>query len=174
MSEFKITTDRLLLRAFQKEDAAGFFTMNADPLVLQYTGDVPFLNEAAAEAFITGYQHYQTYGYGRWTVLEQTTGEYLGFCGLKYHPNTGEVDLGFRFLRKFWGNGYATEAATACLHYGFNVLEIPCIIGRAQARNLASIRVLKKIGMEFVKTFDFEGSPGVLYQVCKRQRNTGF
>jgi ribosomal-protein-alanine N-acetyltransferase len=165
MSEFKITTKRLLLREFKKEDAVGFFSMNNDPLVLQYTGDVPFADKAAAEAFISSYQHYQTYGYGRWTVVNQTTGEYLGFCGLKYHPETGEVDLGFRFVRRFWGKGYATEAAAACLEYAFNVLELPCVIGRAQANNLASIRVLEKIGMTFLGTFDFEGNLGVLYSL---------
>jgi RimJ/RimL family protein N-acetyltransferase len=169
MYEFKILTDRLMLRPFQKEDAVGFFQMNNDPLVLQYTGDVPFADVPAAEAFISGYQHYETYGYGRWTVVDRTTGEYLGFCGLKYHPEMGDVDLGFRFIREYWGKGYATEAASACLEYAFNALEIPCVIGRAQAGNLASIRVLEKIGMQFVKTFDFEGIPGVLYQVCKNQ-----
>ncbi|WP_020539458.1 GNAT family N-acetyltransferase [Lewinella cohaerens] len=167
MSEFKITTDRLLLRKFQKEDALGFFRMNNDPLVLQYTGDVPFTDMAAAEAFLTSYQHYQKCGYGRWTVLDRTTEEYLGFCGLKYHPKSGDVDLGFRFHRKFWGRGYATEAATACLQYGFTTLNIPCVIGRAQTENVASIRVLEKIGMQFVETFDFEGKPGVLYKTCR-------
>ena len=169
MSEFKIHTDRLTLRTFQEEDAAGFFQMNNDPVVLRYTGDHPFVDQAAAAAFLTGYQHYQAYGYGRWTVLHRFTGEYLGFCGLKYHPETDDVDLGFRFIRKFWGNGYATEAAAACLDYAFTALDLPCVIGRAQADNLASIRVLEKIGMQFVKVFDFEGTPGVLYQVCKNQ-----
>ncbi|MGH1435470.1 MAG: GNAT family N-acetyltransferase [Lewinella sp.] len=167
MSEFKITTDRLLLRKFQKEDALGFFLMNNDPLVLQYTGDAPFTDITEAEAFLIGYQHYQKYGYGRWTVLDRTTEEYLGFCGLKYHPGTGNVDLGFRFHKQFWGRGYATEAATACLKYGFEGLNLSCIIGRAQVENEASIRVLEKIGMQFVETFDFEGKSGVLYQICR-------
>lgn len=167
MSEFKITTDRLLLRKFQKEDALGFFQMNNDPLVLQYTGDVPFEDIAATEAFLANYKHYQKYGYGRWTVLDRRTGEYLGFCGLKYHPSTGNIDLGFRFCRKTWGRGYATEAATACLQYGFTTLNMPCVIGRAQTENVASIRVLEKIGMKFVETFDFEGKPGVLYKACR-------
>lgn len=169
MSEFKITTKRLLLREFQKEDAAGFFAMNNDAIVLQYTGDVPFADVTAAEAFISGYQQYETYGYGRWTVLDRTTGEYLGFCGLKYHPETGDIDLGFRFIREYWGKGYATEAAAACLDYAFTTLNLPCVIGRAQAENVASIRVLAKIGMNFVATFDFEGTPGVLYQVHSAQ-----
>lgn len=168
MSEFKILTDRLLLREFQKEDAEGFFRMNNDPLVLQYTGDVPFASIAAAEDFLTSYEHYQIHGYGRWTVLDRNSSEYLGFCGLKYHPDTGDVDLGFRLVRKSWGCGYATEAARACLHYAFTTLELPNIIGRAQTANKASIRVLEKIGMQFVETFDFEGNPGVLYQIHRR------
>lgn len=168
MSEFKLLTERLLLRAFKQEDAPGFYAMNNDPQVLQYTGDVPFASETDAETFLRNYRHYEKYGYGRWTIIHQSTGKYLGFCGLKYHVNTDEVDLGFRLIREYWGHGYATEAALACLQYGFTTLGIPCIIGRAQAENLASIRVLEKIGMKFQRAFDFEGTPGVIYHACKK------
>jgi RimJ/RimL family protein N-acetyltransferase len=75
-----------------------------------------------------------------------------------------EIDLGYRFMQSEWGKGYATEAAAATLEYGFQILQIQSIIGRAHIHNMASISVLQKIGMKFkraevvddcpVKTFE--------------------
>jgi RimJ/RimL family protein N-acetyltransferase len=50
--------------------------------------------------------------------------EFTGWCGLKYLSETNEVDLGYRFMKKFWGKGYATEAALACIEYGFSRLHL--------------------------------------------------
>jgi RimJ/RimL family protein N-acetyltransferase len=69
--------------------------------------------------------------------------EFLGWCGLKYLFETNEVDLGYRFMKKFWGKGYATEAALACIEYGFATLNLHQIVGRALPGNLASIKVLE-------------------------------
>jgi RimJ/RimL family protein N-acetyltransferase len=163
MYEFRLETESLLLREFRIQDAEGFFTMNNDPQVLQYTGDDPFISIGAAADFIRRYDHYDKYGYGRWTILQKEDESYLGFCGLKYHPATDEVDLGYRLRRNSWGKGYATEAASACLRYGFQTLQLPCIIGRVAQANTASIRILEKIGMTFVRSFDFAGQTGRLY-----------
>lgn len=144
-----IETPRLLLRAFLPSDAIGMYTLNADPEVIQYTGDVPFSSIQDAQVFIDSYDHYDQHGYGRWTCLlrDQT---YIGWCGLKYHQSQ-PVDIGFRFLREYWGQGYATEAARASLEYGFTSLDLTEIMGRADQDNLASVRVLQKIGMTFWK-----------------------
>ena len=101
-------TSRLLLRKFQPEDAIYLFEMNEDWDCIKYTGDVAFNNLEAAENFIKNYDHYQKYGFGRWTVLDKFSGEFLGWCGLKYDEELDEYDLGFRFLKKHWGKGYAT------------------------------------------------------------------
>ncbi len=146
-------TPRLLLRPFHAVDAAGFYRMNNDPAVLRYTGDQAFASLAAAEQFIAQYDHYEQYGFGRWTLLRKTDQTYLGFCGLKYTPATKEVDLGYRLLREHWGKAYATEAAKACVAYGFDQLLLPKIVGRAQPANPASYRVLEKIGMQYEKSF---------------------
>ncbi|MEM1216624.1 MAG: GNAT family N-acetyltransferase [Bacteroidota bacterium] len=164
MSNYLLTTDRLYLRPFQLEDALGFYTLNADPAVLRYTGDTPFASVAAAAAFIRHYDHYAQYGYGRWAVLDQRDTQFIGFCGLKYHPDTDEVDLGYRLRREYWGQGMATEAARACLDYGLDELHLNRIIGRVVVGNLASVRVLEKIGMQRVGPLDFEGQPGWLYE----------
>lgn len=158
-------TERLVLKQFTVADAKGFYELNQDPEVIRYTGDAPFCSVAEAEAFIRGYDHYECYGYGRWSVFIRDTGEYIGFCGLNYRPAVDEVDVGFRFLRRHWGKGYATEAARGSLLYGFNELVLDKIVARAMQENLASHRVLQKLGMRFEKTFEAEGA--VWYQyVC--------
>lgn len=158
-------TERLVLKKFSLADAQGFYELNLDPDVIRYTGDVPFRSVADAEAFIIGYDHYERYSYGRWSVFIEDTGDYIGFCGLNYRPDQDEVDVGFRFLKRYWGKGYATEAARGSLLYGFNELVLDKIVARAMQENLASHRVLQKLGMRFEKTFEAEGA--VWYQyVC--------
>ena len=129
---------------------------------MRYTGDKPFKTIEEAEEFIQTYPNYRRDGYGRWTVIEKATDKVIGWCGLKNHP--GEyVDLGYRFLQEFWNQGYATEAALACIAYGFDVLKLDKIVGRTAALNDASIRVLEKIGMQFWKKHECEGIKDSLY-----------
>jgi RimJ/RimL family protein N-acetyltransferase len=168
MATFNLITPRLRLRQFEQRDATGFYEMNADPEVIRYTGDPPFASVQAAADFIQSYDHYAKYGYGRWTVERLADGAYLGFCGLKYHLDTGETDLGYRLIRKSWGQGYASEAALACLDYAFRELGLAKIIGRVHQANEASCRVLGKIGMKKVKQIDFAGQPGYLYEQYRR------
>lgn len=138
------------------------YRLNADPEVIRYTGDPPFDSVEAAQDFINSYDHYQKYGMGRWTVLRKDTGTYLGWCGLKQH-DAGYVDIGFRFFRAEWGKGYATEAARACLTYGFEELGLNEIVGRAAVENVASVRVLEKLGMEFWKRDECKGIENAVY-----------
>ena len=151
-------TDRLLLKKFNRADAKGFYELNLDPEVVRYTGDVPFASMAEAEAFIRDYDHYERYGFGRWSVFTKDTDDYIGFCGLNYRPALDEVDVGFRFLRINWGKGYATEAARGSLLYGFTQYALDKIVARAMQGNLASHRVLHKLGMRYEKTLEAEGA----------------
>lgn len=145
-------TTRFILREFQPEDAIHLFQMNEDWNCIKYTGDVAFKNQEAAENFIKNYDHYQKYGFGRWTVLDKVSGEFLGWCGLKYDEELHEYDLGFRFLKKHWGKGFATEASVFCLKLGFEKFNIPEIVGRVMPENLVSIKVLEKLGMIYKET----------------------
>ena len=119
--------------------------------------------------FINNYSHYQKYGFGRWNVELKSTGEYLGWCGLKYLSSLKEIDLGYRFMRKYWGQGYATESSIACLNYGFCQLKIERIVGRAMSVNTASINVLKKVGMSFEKQWKENGSIVEQYSITREK-----
>jgi RimJ/RimL family protein N-acetyltransferase len=145
-----VSTQRLILREFMLTDAADLFALNADPEVMRYTGDKPFATLAEAEALIKGYQCYRTDGYGRWTVVRSDDGAVLGWCGSRMQAS-GEVDLGYRLHRMFWGQGYATEAGIVCVRIGFEQFNLPRIIGRVARANMGSIRVLEKCGLHYWK-----------------------
>ena len=145
-----LETPRLILREFELHDAKEMWELNNDPDVIKYTGDPPFKSIKEAKLFLKNYSDYQRNGFGRWAILLKGTNEFIGWCGLKLNEDT-HVDIGFRLLKKYWNNGYATESAKACLQYGFENLEITEIIGRASILNKPSIKVLEKIQMSFWK-----------------------
>lgn len=163
LPEIILETDRLRLRRFLPGDGAAMFELNSDPEVLRYTGDPPFADPPEAEAFVRSYDHYEHFGIGRWVVVEKATGTFLGWCGLKYSLELDETDLGFRFFRRYWNKGYATESARACVDYAFEKLGLSLLVGRAMHANGASIRVLEKVGFHYWKDFDFDGHRGVYY-----------
>lgn len=162
-----LETKRCYLRELSVDDAQHFYDLNSDAEVIKYTGDAAFQNVMEAKSFLENYSQYKQYGYGRWAVIDKSNGDFLGWCGLKYSPDLDEVDLGFRFFRKYWNQGYATETAKACIDYGFNQLQLTKIVGRAMKLNVGSVKVLEKIGMTFVGQFEFHLHDGVLYQIEK-------
>src|SRR6266852_4079139 len=114
-----LETDRLLLREFAMDDVKEFFRMVSDPDVTRFTGDDCQTLEAARKRLEDGpFQDYRKHGYGRWAAVYKTTGTVIGFAGLKYLDDIGEVDLGFRFFKEHWGKGLATEASRAIVAYG--------------------------------------------------------
>jgi ribosomal-protein-alanine N-acetyltransferase len=146
-----LTTQRLVLRPMKIEDASHLFELNLDPEVVRYTGDTSCASISDALKIITDLSHpqFKNYKMGRFSVLLHD-GTYLGWCGLKIHPDyDNEVDLGYRFHRRFWGMGYATEASLACLKYGFEELGLTRIVAKVMPANVGSIKVVQKLGMTF-------------------------
>lgn len=154
--------------ALTAEDAKDFYRLNLDQEVLKFTGDKPFQDLQSAIDFLTNYDQYKKYGVGRLAVIEKATLKFIGWCGLKYNQHSNEYDIGFRFYRNYWNKGFATETAKKCLDVGFDKLKIERIVGRAMKKNIASIKVLEKIGMTFKENVDFEGKEGVIYELKKR------
>lgn len=162
-----IETERTFLRQLSTDDASDFYKLNLDEDVLKYTGDKPFANEQAAFDFIQNYDQYKKYGVGRLAVIDKANHDFLGWCGLKYNEDIKEYDLGFRFFKKHWNHGLATEIAIKCLDYGLNELSLKKIIARVRVENITSIRVLEKSGMTFKEPFLFDGSEGLIYEKHK-------
>jgi len=163
--EIESETERLELRRFSLGDAPGFFSLNEDPEVIRYTGDVAFADENEARNFILDYNHYSLHGYGRWSIFIKETGEYVGFCGLNYSLEKNEVDLGFRIRRAHWGSGIATEAGRESLRLGFERYGLKKIVGQAMNANLASRRVLEKLKMIETSQFEEGGHIWIQYEI---------
>lgn len=155
-------TARLEFREFSADDALGLFELNSDPEVIRYTGDIAFTDVGAAREFLENYGHYAMHGYGRWTISLKSIGAYVGFCGLRCSSRNGEVDLGFRIMRRHWNQGLGTEAAREALRLGFDKYGLQKVVGRAMAENRSSHRVLEKLGM--VRVGKFEESERIWYR----------
>jgi RimJ/RimL family protein N-acetyltransferase len=162
-----LETERTYLREMTPDDAQNAYELNSDPLIIQYTGDEAFESVEDARIFLTKYDHYEKYGFGRWAVISKETNEYLGWCGLKYSADEDEFDIGFRFHQRFWNKGFASETARACIQIGFEKFNMETIVGRAMKENLASIRVLEKCGLTFVSDYQFDDEEGVIYSIKK-------
>lgn len=158
----KIVTDRLILRPFQLGDEEEMYNMNNDPEVIRHTGDIPFESILDAKKFLMNYIEYCKHNIGRFALTTADTKEFMGFCGLR-KQETGQIDLGYRLKRQYWGKGYATEACLASINYGFKNLELSEIIGRVARANKASIRVLEKCGMQYWKDGPCEGIEDSMY-----------
>jgi len=105
------------------------------------------------------------YNHGRWAVHAKPSLEFIGWCGLKKRPERNEIDLGYRFLKSTWGKGYATEAAFACIKYGFEKLGLKRIVGRAMPGNIASLKVLEKCGMTYIGEDMVDDHPAKTYEI---------
>ena len=110
--------------------------------------------------------------YGRFAVELKSTGKFIGFAGLKYLPELDEVDLGYRFIKAEWGKGYATEAAKACIDFGFNQLKLSSIIALTLPENTASIRVPEKLNFEYIDTYIEDGLLAHKYALTKQYHNS--
>ena len=143
-------TPRLILRQITLEDAPLILQLNSDPEIVKYVHEPTLKTVQQAKKIIADIilPHYKN-NLGRWAIITKENLEFIGWCGLKYRPFIDEIDLGYRLMHKAWGKGFATEAAVKTLEHGFNALHIKLITGRAHIENLASIKVLEKIGMDF-------------------------
>jgi [ribosomal protein S5]-alanine N-acetyltransferase len=166
-----IETERLLLRTFTMDDALLIYNLNLDPDVIRYTLDPIADIEKAKEVLEkTILPQYALYNHGRWAVhvkpgLDPIAIGFIGWCGLKTRPEMNEIDLGYRFVKKAWGKGYAAESAHACIRYGFEKLGLKRIVGRSLPANTASARVLEKCGMDYVGEEVIEGLLHKTYEV---------
>lgn len=157
-----LLTPRLLLRPLLVTDAEGLFALDSDPEVHRYLGNKPVTSIATCYDVIHNVQQqYEDNGIGRWAIIDRETQDFIGWAGLKYEqgrmPGVAHYyDLGYRLRRPYWGQGIATEAATLWLQYGFEQLQLPEIGAIAHVENIGSNTILRKIGLRFMDTFQYD------------------
>ncbi|MGD8626426.1 MAG: GNAT family N-acetyltransferase [Anaerolineae bacterium] len=158
MSIPTITTPRLILRAFSTDDTEAMYQILKEKEVLRYFPPTDPPPRDRVERMIGGLlKHWQERGYGLWAVEARASGELLGRCGLQWLPDTEEVEVDFILGKPFWGQGFATEAGRASLQYGFEQLDLEKVVGIVHVENIASQRVLEKLGMARLEQKEFFG-----------------
>lgn len=174
-----IETDRLILRTWKEKDAEPYYQINQDPKVIEFLPG-PITMEQANDFMVFMNTRGEQRGYTLWATELKETGDFIGFIGLNYTDwkahFTPATEVGWRLGSQYWGKGYATEGAKACLAYGFEKIGLPEIVSFTVPQNLRSIRVMEKIGMKRDPKGDFEHpklepnhrlSKHVLYRIFK-------
>lgn len=165
-----LETKRLLLRRFVLPDLDDLFAFYSDPDVIKYIPDAPRSYEETKEElewFLNGHPKFPELGL--WATIDKETGQFIGRCGLLPWTIDGqkEVEVAFALLKAYWGQGLATEAAQAIVHYGFEHLGLSRLICLIDHDNEGSIKVATKIGMTFEKESKDEYGPFLVYALNK-------
>ncbi len=167
MAEFRLETERLILRAWrEEEDVQPFLAICRDPLVMEFLG--PLQDESEVRSAIQRQSEGQTTnGFSYWAMELRETGELIGFCGLMLKtidvPMKSGVDAGWRVASQHWRKGYAHEAARATIGWGFGNLDEDTIWAVTVQANGRSWKLMEKLGMSRRAEYDFEHpalSPG--------------
>lgn len=156
-------TGRLALREWRDRDLTAFAELNADPRVMEFFPKT--LTRTESDQLASRIRaHFSEHGFGLWAVEVRGVSPFVGFVGLAV-PGfdahfTPCVEVGWRIAYSHWNNGYATEGAQAALAYGFSELGLSEIVSFTVPRNIASRRVMEKLGMSYNSGEDF-GHPGL-------------
>ncbi len=173
----KLKTDRLLLREMTEADFDAIYRILGDKLTM-YAYEHAFTPQEAKDWMAKQFRNYEKYGYGLWAVILKESGELIGQCGLTRQlcGDYGEVlEIGYLFNRNFWHHGYATEAASACKQYAFDVLGAEEVYSIIRDNNFASQHVAERNGMHkcgsFVKHYYGIDMPHYVYCVKRSEDN---
>ena len=158
-TENPILTERLILRPWHIEDLEPFAKLNADPRVMQYFPSTKTSSESAEMVKLFSSSIAEN-GWGLWAAALKETNTFIGFIGLQNVPFTAPftpaVEIGWRLAYEFWGKGYATEGAMACLQFGFEILHLNEIVAFTAVQNERSRAVMERIGMHHNPLDDFD------------------
>ncbi|MBT6538757.1 MAG: GNAT family N-acetyltransferase, partial [Francisellaceae bacterium] len=179
---FSLETERLKLTVPTEKDFDDLFSLRTDVDVMSCVGGFGQefgvsveiqTEEQVREQISLSEDYFNTYKLGFFCVFLKETGEFLGQAGLfhvKFNVNQPKIELAYRFLKKYWGRGYATEAAKRLIEYGFSGLDLKEMIAPVHPGNERSINVLKKIGMTSQGEMEFRGHQVPYYKItCEHQ-----
>jgi ribosomal-protein-alanine N-acetyltransferase len=169
-----IETDRVRLLSWKESDAEKFQRISSDPEVMRYiNGGRPWSSGELAEFIGRQMRHETSRGFCLWRMVGKTDGETIGLCGLQPLAIGGrdEVEIGWWLAPGCWGKGLATEAAQSVLRYAFECAGLERVIAIAIPENLASRRIMEKIGMRYESETEHKGFRVVLYSASRGSRS---
>lgn len=165
-----LETERLVLRMFRESDTDAYAEMVSDPEVMRFLGGgqpVPRAEAWRNMAMVLGHWHLR--GYGMWAVEEKATGEMVGRVGCWRPEGWPGLEVGWTLRRRFWGRGYATEAARASMNYAFTKLDQTRVISLIAPENVNSIRVAERLGERPEGEWDIFGTKVIVYAVGREE-----
>lgn len=159
-----LETERLRLREFVRQDADALAAVLGDPVAMQYY-PAAFDRRGVEEWVAKNIARYQCDGHGLWAMLLKDSGELIGDCGCTVQEVEGAhyIEVGYHVRRDLWGNGYATEAAQACMQYAFTKLGVDRVMSLIRPENVQSIRVAEKNGLTCEKIIFWRGYEHYVY-----------
>lgn len=155
-----LDTANLILRPLEVADVPAYAAFRSDPQVMRYLppaardGDQATIAAQRVPAFLA---HWKQHGYGIWGVFERGSGALVGHCGLNHIEDYDETEVLYALARHAWGRGLATEAARAAVDFGFGPMGLTRIIALVHPDNVASQRVLAKLGLAYRHDLTFQG-----------------
>jgi ribosomal-protein-alanine N-acetyltransferase len=170
-----IETPRLVLRPMLAEDTDSLLQIFADSRVMAAFGVEPFARPQMERWVRRNLDHQAEHGYGLFSVMLKENGLLVGDCGLEVMEIAGEVaaELGYDFRSAYWGQGLATEAATAVRDYAFGTLDLPRLVSLIRQGNDASRRVAEKVGLRLTETIQRGDSPYWVYDLDREDVPNG-
>ncbi len=160
-----LETSRLILREWLPDDWVRLKPIATNPQVIRYVGMGQPPSDEQIRAYIEAARKlYRDAGFCLWPLVYRESQELIGFCGFDHLWGGEEIEIGYWLAPDYWGKGLATEAAQAVMRYGRERLGLRQIVAVAHPENKASIRVLEKIGMVYVKNVTHEGVEHVYYR----------
>lgn len=166
---FEIETDRLILRQFTLQDIDRLYQFYKNPEVMKYVGKGIITRAETEMKILTMISHWQKYNFGMWAVVDKSDNKMIGRCGLCFLDNTQEIELGYILDQAHWHQGLATEASKASLRYGFEQLKLEKIVAIAIPENIASRRVMEKVGMKYEKDANYYNTNVVYYTISSTE-----
>lgn len=147
----EIETNRLILRKMRMEDAEDIFEYASDPEVSQYTTWLPHQSIADSRHFLSFIKkRYKNAEAIDWGIVHKADKKLIGTCGFsEWVRQHNRAEIGYVISKKYWGRGYMSEAVHALLEFGFRKLKLNRIEALCQVKNIASARVMEKVGMKF-------------------------
>jgi RimJ/RimL family protein N-acetyltransferase len=165
---FSFETEHLLAKKINKDDLDKFIALHTDPQVaITLTGALT--PEKIREDLDKYINHWETHGFGLWVFYLKDTNEWIGRGGLaqRSFDNQEGIGIAYALRPKFWKQGLATEMAQALVEIAFESLHLTEVIGLVLPNNLASQRVLQKVGFQYVRKFVYSEMPCLLYQLTR-------
>ncbi len=163
-----VETERLCIRQISNEDAKNLSRVLSDPVVMQYSTVGVHTEEQIHDYIANCKKQYDLNGYGHWAIFNSTTDDFVGVCGLNKHILDSEdvIHISYRLATNQQGKGYAVESIYGVLDFAKNSLDLNVVHALIESENVSSVKVVNRVGFQFIKSSVFRGVEIDIYQVA--------